>query len=146
MPGIDESKDFMENYLHIPVILGRKNSPTTFQRLSIEEYIQQFIQLLITTRQGECIHNQDFGYEIWSNEFEPILNIQEWQPVFMDQIKVLLEKYEPRITNVQVREPDIKSLVKRHKSERDFRITLTIDYRIISTGELQNNVKISFEY
>jgi len=136
----------MEKYIRIPVVLGKKSISSVFERVSIEESIQQFIELLVTTKQGECAFNQDFGYEIWSNEFEPILNIQQWQPVFMDQIKMLLEKYEPRITNVQVREPDIKSLLKKQKTERDFRITLTLDYRIVSTGELQNNIKISFEY
>jgi phage baseplate assembly protein W len=136
----------MESFLKIPVVLRRKSNSAAFEKISIEGSIKQFIEMLIMTRQGECAYNQDFGYEIWSNEFEPILNIQQWQPKFMEQIKYLLEKYENRITDVQVWEPDIKSLNKKRKSERDYKITLTIDYRIKSTGELQNNVKISFEY
>jgi phage baseplate assembly protein W len=136
----------MESFIRIPVVLRRKNASSVFEKTSIEASVKQFIELLILTRQGECAFNLDFGYEIWSNEFEPILNIQQWQPKFMEHIKYLLEKYEPRITDVQVWEPDIRSLNKKRKSERDYVITLTIDYRIKSTGELQNNVKISFEF
>jgi phage baseplate assembly protein W len=136
----------MESFIKIPVVLKRKGNSAAFEKTTIEDSIKQFIELLIMTQQGECAYNQDFGYEIWSNEFEPILNIQQWQPKFMEQIKYLLEKYENRITDVQVWEPDIRSLNRKRKSERDYKITLTIDYRIKSTGELQNNVKISFEY
>ena len=136
----------MESFIKIPVILRRKANSAAFEKTNIEDSIKQFIELLILTRQGECAFNQDLGYEIWSNEFEPILNIQQWQPKFMEQIKHLLEQYEPRITDVQVWEPEIKSLNKKRKSERDYKITLTIDYRIRTTGELQNNVKITFEY
>jgi phage baseplate assembly protein W len=136
----------METYLKIPVIFRQKGSSSTFERIGVEESVKQLIELLITTKQGECAFNNDFGYEIWSNEFEPILNTMQWQPIFMEQVKYMLEKYENRITDVQVQEPEIKALNKKRKSEKDYRITLTIDYRIKTTGEPQDNIKISFEY
>lgn len=136
----------MESYLTIPVTFRQKGNSPTFERTSIEESVKQFIELLISTRQGECAFNNDFGYEIWSNEFEPILNTMQWQPVFMEQVKYMLEKYEPRITDIQVQEPEIRALNKKRKSEKDYRITLSIDYRIKTTGETQDNIRISFEY
>ena len=136
----------MESYLKIPVTFVKKGGKTAFERVAIEQAIIQFFDLLVTTHQGECAHNHDFGYSIWSNEFEPIINTMQWQPRFMEQVKYLLEKYEPRITDVHVREPEIKTLNRKSKTDRDYRITLTIDYRIISTKENQTGVKISFEY
>jgi phage baseplate assembly protein W len=136
----------MENYLSIPLKLSFNSNGEALERLTVEESVRQFIDLLINTHQGECGFNPDFGYEIWNSEFEPILNIPQWQPRFMEQIKILLEKYEKRITSIQVREPEIKSLNKKRKSDRDYRITITLDYVILQTGEACNNVKISFDY
>lgn len=136
----------MESYLKIPVTFRQKGNKPTFERVCVEESVKEFIELLITTKQGECAFNNDFGYEIWSNEFEPILNSMQWQPKFMELVKYMLEQYENRITDVQVQEPEIYTLSKKRKSEKDYRITLTIDYRIKTTGETQDNIKISFEY
>lgn len=136
----------MEPYLKIPLTFVKKGGHEVLARAGIEDAIKQFIDMLIETRQGECIFDQDFGYELWSTEFEPILNMQQWQPKFMEQIKYLLEKYEERVTDIQVGEPEIRALIKRHKTDKDYRITLIINYRIKSTGETQHDVKISFEY
>ena len=58
----------------------------------------------------------------------------------------MLKQYEPRITAVQVWEPEIRSVNKRTKADRDYRITLSLDYTIKETNERQNDIKISFEY
>ncbi|MCX6270827.1 MAG: GPW/gp25 family protein [Bacteroidetes bacterium] len=136
----------MKSYIKIPITPHIKGNSGILERVDIEESIKQFIDMLITTKQGECLFNPDFGYEIWTREYEPILNSQKWQPVFMEQIKYLLEKYESRITKVQVREPEITTLQKTKKTDKDYRITLTVSYKIINTGETFNNVKITFEY
>jgi phage baseplate assembly protein W len=126
--------------------LSCRNIGEAIEKVPIETSIRQFIDFLISTRQGECLYNEDFGYELWSNEFEPILNIQQWQPKFMEQIKELLEKYEPRIRELQVKEPEIRSIQKKYKTDKDYRITLSLEYTIKETGERQSNIKVSFEY
>jgi phage baseplate assembly protein W len=136
----------LNTYLKIPLTISPKQAKEPLEKVPVEVAIKQFIDLLINTRQGECVFNPDFGYELWSNEFEPILNIQKWQPVFMEQIKSLLEEYEQRITEIIVREPLIEAIQKSRRSDRDYKITLTLDYKIKQTGETISNVKISFEY
>lgn len=136
----------MGSYLKIPITLSCRNIDEALEKVPIETSIRQFIDFLISTRQGECLYNEDFGYELWSNEFEPILNIQQWQPKFMEQIKELLEKYEPRIRDLQVKEPEIRSIQRKYKTDKDYRITLSLEYTIKETGERQSNVKVSFEY
>jgi phage baseplate assembly protein W len=136
----------MKSFLKIPLTFDFSPSEEVLGKASIEESVRQLIDLLIVTKQGECFFDQDFGYEIWSNEFEPILNIQQWQPKFIEQIKLMLKKYEPRITAVQVWEPEIRTVNKRNKADRDYKITLSLDYTIKQTGERLNNIKISFEY
>jgi phage baseplate assembly protein W len=136
----------MKDYLKIPLTFKTSSREELLEKVSIEESIKQLIDLLIVTKQGECVYNQDFGYEIWTNEFEPILNVQQWQPKFIEQIKYMLKKYEPRITAIQVWEPEIRMVNKRSKADRDYKITLSLDYTIKQTGERQNDIKISFEY
>ena len=136
----------MKSYLRIPVTFNFSSGENCLERVRIEESVKQLIDLLIITKQGECAFNREFGYEIWSNEFEPILNIQQWQPTFIEQIKKMLKQYEPRITAVQVWEPEIRSVNKRTKADRDYRITLSLDYTIKETNERQNDIKISIEY
>ena len=101
----------MDSYLKIPLTLAQ-NYYEAFETVPVDKAIKQFIDILVSTRQGECHFNPDFGYSLWSNEFLPILNVMEWQPLFMEQIKELIEKYEPRITSVQVGEPEIFSIRK----------------------------------
>jgi phage baseplate assembly protein W len=136
----------MDSFLKIPLSFSFKRGSEALERVPIEDSIRQFINLLISTRQGECFFNPDFGYEIWSNEFEPILNLMHWQPKFMEKIKNLLEKYEPRITEIHVKEPEILAINKKLKTDKDYRITIKLDYKIIQTGERQSDVKITFEY
>jgi phage baseplate assembly protein W len=136
----------MRSFLKIPVTFVLKGHEEALENATVEDSVRQYIDLLISTKQGECAFNHDFGYEIWSNEFEPILNVQQWQPRFMEQIKYLLDKYEHRIYDVQVKEPEIKSINKKRKTDKDYRITISLDYTIRQTGERQNNIKVSFEY
>jgi phage baseplate assembly protein W len=136
----------MNDYIKIPLTLSVKKGPDVFAYASVEDSIKQFIDMIIATKQGECSFNDDFGYELWSNEFEPILNIQQWQPKFMEDIKNLVEKYEHRITSVQVKEPEIRNINKKRKTDKDYRITISLDYTVKQTGERQNDVKITFEY
>jgi len=142
-------------YLNIPLTLTQSEREDDFAcvMVPVETAIRQFIDLLVSTRQGECTHNTDFGYSLWSNEFEPILNVMEWQPVFMEQIKDLLEKYEPRITAIQVWEPEITSIrrsdsqgMQTVRTDKNYKITIRLDYTIRQTGERQNDVRVTFEY
>ena len=136
----------MDPYLKIPVTFVKKGGRRAFERESTENSIVQFIDMLVTTHQGECAFNYDFGYGIWSNEFEHVLNTMQLQPLLMEQLKYLLEKYELRITDVEVREPGIRKLRMENKTDRDFSITLAMDFKVISTKEYQNDIQISFEY
>jgi len=137
----------MESYLKIPVTFTKKSGYFTFERTKdVQDSIRQFMELLISTHQGECSHDHDFGYSVWSNEFEPILNSMQWQPRFMEQVRYMLEKYEPRITDVHVREPKFELIDRKNKTDRDYKITLNIDYWIESTKEQQKNIEITFEY
>jgi phage baseplate assembly protein W len=136
----------MKDYLKIPLTLRLKKGPEAFETASVEDSIKQFIDLLIATKQGECTFNDNFGYELWSNEFEPILNIQQWQPKFMEEIKHLLETYEQRITSIQVKEPEIRTINKKRKTDKDYKITISLDYTVKQTGDRMNDIKITFEY
>jgi phage baseplate assembly protein W len=150
----------MKPFLSIPLTFQTKGRSGAFERVSVEESVRQWIDLLISTKQGECFFNQDFGYEIWSYEFEPILNIHQWQPRFIEQVKDLLYKYEDRITDITVREPEIKAINRdsgeerksyvqvhtRNKYLKDYKITLMLEYTIKLTDERHTNVNVSFEY
>ncbi len=141
----------MESFLKIPLSFSNKGRSYAFERVSIEKSIIEYINFLVVTKQGECAHNYDFGYSIWSNEFEPILNTMQWQPRFIEQVRYILERYEPRITDIVIKEAVREAvseeiLNEQDKSYRDKKITLTISYRIVATNEQQTDIKISFEY
>ena len=145
----------MNPYLSIPLTLGKHNPEAdfAFNMVYVETAIKEFIDLLVSTKQGECKFNPDFGYSLWSSEFDPIQNVMDWQPVFMAQVKELIEKYEPRITSVQVWEPVIHSIRnsdsdsgKVYKTDKNYIITLRLDYTIRQTGKRQNDVVITFEF
>jgi phage baseplate assembly protein W len=145
----------MNRYLNLPLTLKKSShdGDSALVMTNVETSIRQYLNFLVSTRQGECSHNPDYGYSLWSKKFEPILNVMEWQPIFMEQIKELIEKYEPRITAVQVWEPEITSIRRYSETTRqtihtdkNYKITIRLDYTIKQTGERQTDVKIVFEY
>jgi len=121
----------MEAYLKIPVTFTRKSGYFTFERTKdVQDSIRQFMELLISTHQGECSHDHDFGYSVWSNEFEPILNSMQWQPRFMEQVRYMLEKYEPRISDVYVREPKFELIDRKNKMQWQPRFMEQVRYML----------------
>jgi phage baseplate assembly protein W len=143
----------MKPYLKIPLSFSKRNSPETFEKVSVEDSIRQFVDFIVKTKQGECLFDADFGYEIWSNEFEPIQNLMQWQPKFREQIKDLLELYEPRITAIHVQEPKFFAIKRamdmagdHSTTHRDYKITIRLDYTVKLTGDRMSDIEISFEY
>jgi phage baseplate assembly protein W len=143
----------MKPYLKIPLSYSERYSSGTFEKVSVEDSIREFVDFIIKTKQGECLFDPDFGYEVWSNEFEPIQNLMQWQPKFREQIKELLEEHEPRITAIHVQEPKFYAIKRKmeligdHKvTHKDYKITIRLDYTVRLTGERMNDVEISFEY
>ena len=143
----------MKPYLKIPLTFSDRYSSEVFEKVSLEDSIKQFIDFLIKTKQGECLFDPDFGYEIWSNEFEPIQNLMQWQPKFREQIKDLLEMHEPRITAIHVQEPKFFAIKRSMEfiednkiTHKDYRITISLDYTIKLTGDRMSDIEITFEY
>jgi len=154
----------MESNLQIPLTFSKRKRTGVFERVSVETSIRQLINLLVFTKPGECFFDNDFGYEIWYYEFKPIIEKHEWQPKLREVVKNMLEKHEPRITDIYVREPDIKNLIdiknkenseNRHHSNKlknkseflkRYKITLILEYTIRQTDEYCDNFAVSFEY
>ena len=58
--------------------------------------------MLICTRKGELHSDPNFGCAIWDLQFEQIIDQRKWEKQVKKSIKEGVERYEKRISEVQV--------------------------------------------
>jgi len=74
---------------------------------SLKSTVDNFIELLIITRLREYKHDNEFGFEIWDIEFENLkiekFNTHNYPRQNLERyLEQKIEKYEPRLRNVNV--------------------------------------------
>lgn len=74
---------------------------------SLKNSVDEYIELIITTHLGEYKHNKGFGFQIWDLEFENLqiekFNTHNYPRQNLEKyLKHTLEKYEPRLNDIQV--------------------------------------------
>ena len=62
------------------------------------ESIDAHIELLITTYQGECSFDKQYGTSIGELDFEQVKTVEGWKEEVSESLKKSISLYEPRIT------------------------------------------------
>ncbi|BAV05363.1 Gene 25-like lysozyme [Filimonas lacunae] len=70
---------------------------------SQEESIAQNLMLLITTKQGENRFDRFYGNAVWDIDFENAKSEGEWERIFRQSMEECILKYEPRLSNAEVK-------------------------------------------
>lgn len=87
----------------IPLDLNHFFERKNFVQCSIQESIASYIHLLMITCYEEFEFDPEFGCEIWDYEFEHHQTTRIWIEQLGRHIKELLEKYEKRLTAIEVK-------------------------------------------
>lgn len=90
------------NYIKLPINFSNALKGNRKDTCSLEESIAQFIMTQITCRYGEVAGKPDFGSEIWNLEFNQLVKIYEWEEKVKKSLFNTIEKYEKRLTNIEV--------------------------------------------
>lgn len=120
---------------------------TRIRNLSVsteKESIDQHLELLLTTCPGEHKYDPGYGCKIWELDFERVISVSRWEDLFTKFIKEAIEKYEPRITiiDILVKFTDTK---KTYGFPEATSIKKRVDIQIDSTVNSINK-KCSFVY
>lgn len=70
----------------------------SLEKCSEIESVDQHIDLLITTYQGEHIFDKNYGTAIWELDFEHIGSVEVWKEDFSKYLSEAITQYEPRIS------------------------------------------------
>ena len=89
--------DFLEQFEDTEVPEG-----VDFPTCSELESIDQHLELILTTCQGEHLFNPDFGCGIWEMDFDRVESRQKWEDQFTEHIVQAVSKFEKRLTGVTV--------------------------------------------
>lgn len=70
----------------------------SISKCSEVESVDQHIELLISTYQGEHIFDKLYGIAIWELDFEHIRSVEVWKEHFSQHLLESISKYEQRIS------------------------------------------------
>ena len=114
------------------ISLSFTRNPVTNDVITLrnEDAIKKSVMNLVRTRIGERFFNTLLGSDVESSLFE--LNLPENLSFLEDQIKVLLENFEPRIRTTEV-------LVENVEDSNELNVTITYD--IVGLPFPQQNIE-----
>ncbi len=87
----------------IPMNFNEFFNTRRFQQCTIQESIASYVHLLVITTYEEFEFDPEFGCDIWDYEFEHQQSTRIWVEQLGRKISEILEKYEKRLTNIQVK-------------------------------------------
>jgi phage baseplate assembly protein W len=90
------------DYYKLPLLLPRlfESDVRDLSRCTEEESIDQILELIITTCPGEHKYDPNYGCRIWDLDFENVVSIHRWESEFLSYVGDAINKYEPRISEV----------------------------------------------
>ncbi|WP_133129406.1 type VI secretion system baseplate subunit TssE [Legionella yabuuchiae] len=104
---------------------------------SIEESILSHIQYLLNTRQGSLIHMPDYGL----SEYPVHQVFAETQKRFIDDLKTLIERFEPRVNSLTVIEikNDVQHCVLQVSLQADLmqKNAINFEARLLNNGAIK---------
>ncbi|NND94059.1 MAG: GPW/gp25 family protein [Flavobacteriales bacterium] len=87
----------------IPMNFDEFFTTKRFQQCSIQESIASYVHLLVITTYEEFEFDPEFGCDVWDYEFEHQQSTRIWIEQLGRKIRDILEKYESRLNNIQVK-------------------------------------------
>lgn len=128
------------NFYRLPLKFDSvlENTDGYLKTCSEKESIDQFLEILLMTCPGEHKFDRDFGCKIWEMDFVRMTSPVNWEKEFTNHLQEAIEKYENRITDVEVAASIIEevqedSLYKSVAIKK--RATVIIKTKLVSTGE-----------
>lgn len=105
-----------------------------------QESIAQHIHLLLTTVKEEHPADPAYGCELWDHQFDTVQTSGVWMDRMAHHMKELIERYEKRLTDVQVRaeidQAEFKVKQATHVASRlKRRLRITLTARFVRTNE-----------
>lgn len=105
-----------------------------------EDSIASHIHLLLTTAREEFPADPDYGCELWDHQFSTVQVSGVWMDRMAQQMKELVERYEGRLTGIQVKaevdQAEFKLKQGNHVAGRlKRRLRITVDARLARTDE-----------
>lgn len=115
---------------------------------SLKSSVDEYIELIITTHLGEYKHNKGFGFQIWDLEFENIqiekFNTHNYPRKNLEKdLKLTLEKYEPRLNDIQV---EILFVHKKIFKGKKIKFFVDITVKGILTNNTADKYARSFKF
>jgi phage baseplate assembly protein W len=115
---------------------------------SIKKSVDEHIELILTTHQGEYKHNSGYGFVLWDKEFENF-EIEKFNthnnPKQDIEIMVskVLNKYEPRLKNIQV---EVLFIFKKVFKGKKIKYYVDLNVKGTFTNKMEEPYERSFQF
>lgn len=115
---------------------------------SLKKSIDEHIEMILTTHFGEYKRDMDYGFVIWEKEFENI-QIEKFnthnnpKQEFEQLLKKTLNKYEPRLKNIEV---DILFVYKKIFKGRKIKYFVDLTIKGILVNKIEDAYVQSFQF
>lgn len=123
-----------KRFLKIPLDTTELMKPGNKGRLGLERSIISHINLIISTVMGEHRYDENYGFQLWSYDFE-MLTTRRWKDQMAQSLLQAVNRYEKRLKDahveVEVRQVEWE-LKKIHQIRKKMFVNLTA--KLSSTG------------
>lgn len=95
--------NFCMEYLKTSIDFSELLQGRQLARCSTEESIAQHIMMIVTSHYGEVVSREDYGSAIWELEFHQLVRADVWEDEVSASLLATINKYEPRLKQVEVK-------------------------------------------
>ena len=124
------------DYYKLPLRLGAMTRKEEHVKCALKDSIDQMLHLIITSQNGECKHDESFGFELWENDFVTITNSQSFKDLLKKSLQRTIEGHELRLTRlrVDIQLDQVEYRIQRVRTKT--RIGISVNGTIAKTNEL----------
>ncbi|WP_392420382.1 GPW/gp25 family protein [Capnocytophaga canis] len=84
-------------YYKLPIDFENLINKKELPKMTLEDSVEQYIFMLMTTSFGECKFDEKYGCEIWDSDFDLLKNDNDLKNYIIKSLKNTLMQYEKRI-------------------------------------------------
>lgn len=123
-----------KRFLKIPLDTTELMKPGNRGRVGLEKSIIAHINLIISTVMGEHRYDEEYGFKLWSYDFE-MLTTRRWKDQMAQSLLQAVNRYEKRLgdTKVEVEVRQVEwELKKVHQIRK--KMFVNLNAKLSSTG------------
>ena len=135
----------MQTFYTLPFSPGKLLEGKRLERTDLKSSIAGYLHLILITHQGEHRFDEQFGNEIWEEDFKVIGNVDQWKDQVTRKLKKLIQSKEKRLSKIKIKSK-ISQVEFVKQVDRDYagkpprrirkQLDISVEGKLVATNEI----------